>query len=94
MNQQLRPLQCPTCGGANITPATQLKQQSVSTGLHVVFSTGAETWASSGQEGFAVKRGRVCLDCGYVMVFMSSAALSDLRGKVARLQPVAPTDQE
>ena len=94
MNQPLRPLQCPTCGGANVTPATQLKEQSKETGLHVVFESGEETWASRGHAGFPVKRGRVCLDCGYVMVFMSDRALGELRAKIAGLRPLAPTDQE
>ena len=94
MTRPLPPLQCPTCSGTNITPATQIKMQSSNVGLHVVFQTAEESWASTGQEGFPVKRGRVCLDCGYVLLFMSDRALGELRQKAAALRPLAPTDQE
>lgn len=90
----LRPLQCPTCGGTQLTPATQLTKEGTNSGLRVLFQGPDESWASTGQESFPVKRARVCLHCGYVMAFMSDPALRKLRSRIASLQPLPPADPE
>jgi hypothetical protein len=85
---QLRPLHCPVCGGPHVTPATQVKQMNADTGLHAVFEDGDST------AGFAVMRGRACLDCGHVMLFLSDKQLGELRQKITGLRPLTPHPQD
>lgn len=94
MNQALRPLQCPTCGGTHITPATLLKKMNTNVGLHLVFQGAEETWSSTGQEAFAVMRGRTCLGCGYVMLFMSDDNLAKLRERSPHLTAIPAAEHE
>jgi hypothetical protein len=85
---QLRPLECPVCGGSHVTPATRVKQMNADIGLHAVFEGG------DGTAGFAVTRCRACLDCGHVLLFLSDKQLGDLRQKITGLLPVPPHPQD
>ena len=78
------------CSGPNVTPSTQFKQEGSNVSVHLVFQGGAPSSASTNQKGFGVERARACLDCGYVMLFLPSERLNELRHGIASLQPHVP----
>lgn len=79
---------CPLCQGTSVTPATQFRQQSSTLSVTSVFQGPGRSWASSGEEGFEVGRCRVCLDCGYVLLFLSQEELALLQKRIALLVPL------
>jgi hypothetical protein len=84
----LGPPRCPLCQSTSLTFATQLKLQCDDTSVEAVFQGPDKSWASSGTAGFRVGRCRVCLDCGYVLPFLSETELQQLRERVGTLTPV------
>lgn len=75
--RRMQPVQarCPRCGGAHVTPRTQLH-------AHVA---PAYLWYKSPGGGFfdqgvrLTLEGAACLDCGHVEVFLSNQALEEAR---------------
>ena len=80
------------CSGANLTPSTQFKQELDPYGVQLVFQGADPSSASADKKEFGVRRARACLDCGYVMLFLASERLDELRQGLASLQPHVPDD--
>jgi len=76
------------CRGSNITLATRFRQQSSDLSVTAVFQGPDKSWASTGEEGYEVGRCRVCLDCGHVLLALSSEELSRLRQRIGVLVPL------
>lgn len=89
----LPPLRCPVCSGTNVSVATQLTKQGSNGGVQLAFQGPDVSWASTGQEVFAAKRARACLDCGHVIVFLSDTKLQKLRARIGALTSLPPEDE-
>lgn len=75
------------CHSTSITFATQFKLQCDDLSMEAVFQSPDKSWTSSGAVGFRVGRCRVCLNCGYVLPFLSDTELQELRERVGSLTP-------
>ena len=87
-----QPSRCPVCAGSNLSPETTFKSQSNNKSLELEFQGPESSWADSGKRAYAVNRGRACLDCGHVIVFLRADALAALRAELPTLKPIDSSD--
>lgn len=77
---------CPSCSGPNLSPPTFFKTQSSNRSNELLYQGAESSWVDTGKKAYAVDRGRACLDCGYVSVFLGATALASLRAELATLK--------
>ena len=73
---------CPVCGMSNLTPETAAGATEGWSFVRFGVLSGPTKMTSVN-----VTRARLCLDCGYVMHFVSQGELRYLRGELATLTP-------
>jgi hypothetical protein len=76
------------CHSPNVTPPTQFRQQSSNLTVQAVFDVLQQSWNSP--TGFVVEIGRcrLCLDCGYVLLFITDERLTELRESMGKIRPL------
>lgn len=74
------PIRCPVCSGENLTAEASY----VVSGASLRFrNAGKKKVFGPNYLHTAVNRGRVCLDCGHVVLFLSSEEMERLRNSPA-----------
>jgi hypothetical protein len=86
---ETKPLTCPVCQGVHLSPETLIDPTEGV--LQVQFAkrdVEASFFGEDKRLRLRIDRARVCLGCGYVLPFLSSARIEKLRTAAPTLEPV------
>ena len=76
--------ECTVCGRTSLTPLTRLDPTKGFLAVHFKRMQGG----AEGQHSVTLRRARICLECGHVMLFVDKTTLADLKASLPHLTPI------
>lgn len=87
---EAKPMTCPVCAGPHLSPETVLHPSGGVT--QVMFAkrgVAPSLFRNDDRVSLRVDRARVCLQCGFVLSFLSAEAIHRVRAEAPSLEPMA-----
>lgn len=82
---------CAACGRTTLTPPTLLDPSEGYLNVHFQEKTDKPAgWLGPARERFSIKRVRICIECGHVMLFLDAQTLGTLRARLPGLEAMEP----